>query len=494
MLREGRLGGRVDPEFARYTSSMAFDAHLLEYDLLGSMAHAIMLGRRGIVGEEDVRRILRGLLEIYRKRDLKLEHELEDVHLAIEARLFREIGEPAGRLHTARSRNDQVALDLRMLARERITRVSKALLRLLEVLLNLAEENVRTLMPGYTHLQRAQPTTLAHHLLAHFWALLRDLERLQEAYARVNLSPLGACALAGTGFDIDRRLVAELLGFDGMVENSQDAVASRDFLLEPMAVLALLAVNLSRIAEELILWSTSEFGFLELSDELSSTSSIMPQKKNPDALEIMRARCARAMGNLASGLAIVKALPLAYNRDLQELSPLALDSFEVLESSASILARILSTSSFNRERMRSACEDFLTATELADYLVREKGLTFREAHRIVGKLVASALKAGVGVAEVTPEMLSSAAKDVTGSPLELSAHELRRCLLPEESLSSRRSEGSPSPEAVEQSLQRARKRVEELRALVEERERRVREAFKSLLEEVERLVGEDVQG
>ena len=489
MLREGRLGGGVDPEFARYTSSITFDTHLLRYDLLGSMAHAVMLGRQGIITLEEARSILRGLLALYRKGELKLEPELEDVHAAVEAELFREAGKAAGRLHTARSRNDQVALDLRMLARDRIIGASKALLRLLEVLLNLAEENVDTIMPGYTHLQRAQPTTLAHHLLAHFWALLRDLERLQQAYARVNLSPLGACALAGTGFEIDRRLVAELLGFDGVVENSQDAVASRDFLLEPMAALALLAVTLSRIAEELILWSTQEFGFVELSDELSSTSSIMPQKKNPDALEIMRARCARAMGNLASALAIMKAIPLAYNRDLQELSPLALDSFEILESSASMLAKVLESAKFNRERMRSACEDFITATELADCLVRDKGLAFREAHQIVGRLVARAVEQGISPRQVTPEMLSSAAEEVTGSPLRLSEAELRRCLSPEESVRSRRSGGSPSPEAVKASLQRAGRRLQELNALVEDRERRVREAFDSLLKEVERLVG-----
>ena len=489
MLRGGRLGEGVDAQFARYTSSVAFDAHLLKYDLLGSMAHAIMLGRQGILSEEEMKSILRGLLALYRSRDVKLEPELEDVHAAVEARLFEEIGEPAGKLHTARSRNDQVALDLRMLARDRIIRVSRAVASLAEALLGVAEENVDTLMPGYTHLQRAQATTLAHHLLAHVFALLRDLERLEQAYARVNLSPLGACALAGTGFEIDRRLVAELLGFEGIVENSQDAVASRDFLLEPMAALALLAVTLSRIAEELILWSTQEFGFVELSDELSSTSSIMPQKKNPDALEIMRARCARAMGNLASALALMKALPLAYNRDLQELSPLALDSFEILESSASMLAKVLSTAEFNRKRMRSACDDFITATELADYLVKEKGLTFRTAHQIVGRLVAKAVKAGLTPEEITPEMLASAAEEVTGSTLKLGERELRRCLSPEESVRSKKSDGSPSPEAVAESLRRARQKLKEIEAKIEDRERRVKEAFDSLLKEVERLVG-----
>lgn len=488
MLREGRLGKGVDAEFADYTSSLAFDMHLLEYDLLGSMAHALMLGRRGIIKEEEMRSLLGGLLSIYRSRDLKLDPALEDVHIAIEARLFEEIGEVAGRLHTARSRNDQVALDLRMLARDRINRISRALLALEEVLLRLAEENKNTIMPGYTHLQRAQPVTLAHHMLAYFWAFMRDLERLEDAYGRVNHSPLGACALAGTSFPISREEVARILGFAGVVENSQDAVASRDFLIEPMAALALLASNLSRLAGELILWSTAEFGFVELSDELSSTSSIMPQKKNPDALEIMRARSARAIGNLTSALALVKALPLAYNRDLQELSPLALDSFEVLEASVSMLGRILSTADFNHERMRAACEgDFLTATELADYLVRERGLTFRSAHRIVGRLVAEAVKAGLSPGEVTPEMLDRAAQEAIGKALGLSRAEVERCLSPEKSIAGKRSEGSPSPQAVEASIGRGRARLAELRAKLEERERKVKEALESLLKEVERL-------
>jgi argininosuccinate lyase len=489
MLREGRLGEGVDAEFARYTSSLAFDVNILEYDILGSMAHAIMLGKRGIIREEEMRSILRGLLNIYRSKNLKLEHELEDVHIAVEARLFEEVGEAAGKLHTARSRNDQVALDLRMLARDRINRISRALLTLEEVLLKIAEDNKHALMPGYTHLQRAQPATLAHHMLAHFWTFLRDLERLQDAYARVNLSPLGACALAGTSFAIDREEVARLLGFGGIVENSQDAVASRDFLLEPMAALALLGVNLSRLAEELILWSTAEFGFVELSDELSSTSSIMPQKKNPDALEIMRARSARAVGNLTSALALVKALPLAYNRDLQELSPIALDSFEIIEASVSMLTKILSSAEFKPHKMRAACDDFLTATELADYLVREKGLAFRTAHRIVGRLVAKAVKAGVSPQEVTPEMLDDAAQEVIGEPLRLSSAELERCLSPEKSIAEKHSKGSPSPEAVDTSIRRGRVKLAELRAKLEERERKVKEAFESLLREVEKLAG-----
>jgi|Deesub1362B_J571_1020462.scaffolds.fasta_scaffold00426_1 argininosuccinate lyase len=490
MLREGRLGKSVDAEFARYTSSLAFDRNILEYDILGSMAHALMLGRRGIIQEEEMKRILAGLLKIYRSRSVSLDHALEDVHVAVEARLFEEIGETAGKLHTARSRNDQVALDLRMLARDRINRISRALLALEEVLLKISGENKETPMPGYTHLQRAQPTTLAHHMLAHFWSFARDLERLEDAYRRVNLSPLGACALAGTSFPIDRTEVARLLGFSGIVENSQDAVASRDFLLEPLSALAILAVNLSRLAEELILWSTAEFGFVELSDELSSTSSIMPQKKNPDALEIMRARVARAIGNLTSAFALVKALPLAYNRDLQELSPVALDSFEILEASVSMLSRILSTAEFKHERMRATCEgDFLTATELADYLVREKGLAFRTAHRIVGRLVAGAVKAGISPDKITPEMLDDAALEVIGKPLGLSKEELECCLSLEKSIAGKRSTGAPSPPAVEESISRGEAKLAEFRARLEDRERKVKEAFEALLKEVERLAG-----
>lgn len=484
MLRDARLG-KADERFLHYTASIDFDRRLVRYDLLGSMAHVLMLMERGIITRGDAARILSGLLELYRG-GVELRDEDEDVHMAVERLLHALAGDVAGKMHTARSRNDQVALDLRMLLRDELNRLCGRMIELMRVLLRIAEQHIETVMPGYTHLQRAQPVTIAHHMLAHFWSLSRDLERLEQAYRRLNRSPLGACALAGTSFSIDRRRTAELLGFSGIVENSQDAVASRDFMLEPLAACAIASVSLSRIAEELILWSTSEFGFVELDARYCSTSSMMPQKKNPDALELMRARSAKVFGALTTALAMLKALPLAYNRDLQELSPVVLDALETLGSSAEMLGAILGSTRFRRDRLREACSQEMGATLLAEMLARECGMEFRRAHALVAK--AAALAEGGGSIAMC---LQEAAEEL-GLELCLSAEAVEKLLTPEGCVQALSSEGSASAASLRRQLEHARQVLEEREAALRGREAGLRRALDALLEYSRRVAG--VQG
>ncbi len=475
MLRDGRLGSSVDREFAEFTSSLAFDRNLFVYDVLGSIAHAKMLARQGIIEGEKAEKIISGLREILNQgfESLELREEYEDVHIAVEATLYRKIGEPALWLHTARSRNDQVALDLRMLFRDEIISSAEELYGLCRSILTLAEKHINTLMPGYTHLQIAQPTTLAHTLLASFSAIMRDIQRMRDCFSRVNLSPLGACALATTSFPIDRNYTAQLLAFDGIVENAQDAVASRDFITESLSVLAIAGINLSTLCEQIILWSTAEFGFAELPEELSSTSSIMPQKKNPDALEIARARISKLIGNITTALSLLKALPLAYNRDLQELSPVAFDSFRTFRAVASMLKKVVSGLKFNTERMASQLTTSSTATELADFLVREHGLSFRQAHQVVGRAVM------LGKGEITAESLKDAFKEVLGKEIEIS-QDLSQVLNPEKAVEYKKVPGSPSPDVVMEYIKRKKAELKELEEFFSTQRRKIELAYSKL--------------
>jgi argininosuccinate lyase len=323
MIREGRLGKVYDKEVALFTSSLAFDADLFQYDILTDLAHLIMLFEQGIVDRAEANKIFAVLKSLHDGgiKMVDLEPGFEDIHMAIEEYVIKEAGATGGMLHTGRSRNDKVACDLRMKTREDLILLSKALLGLVIALLEVSEKNTLTLLPSFTHLQHAQPTTFAHHLLSYVNSLMRSVDRLEEAYARINLCPLGAGAVTTTSFPIDRDRTAELLGFEEVLENSMDAVSSRDYMVELASVASLISLDISRISEELILWSTSEFSFIELSDSFASTSSIMPQKKNPDVLEIIRARTATSTGDLNTLLAMLRSLPQSYNRDLQELSP-----------------------------------------------------------------------------------------------------------------------------------------------------------------------------
>lgn len=393
----GRFSEGRDPEAEAYMASVHFDSKLAPYDVRGSIAHARMLGRRKIIPPADARKIITGLEAI--GRDIaagrfRWDPDAEDVHMNIEKELTRRIGATGGRLHTARSRNDQVAVDVRLYLRDRIDHTADLLKDLVAAFVKTAAGQVDTVLPGYTHLQRAQPVSLAHHLLAYAAMFWRDRERLLDARKRVNLLPLGSGAIAGSPYDLDREGVAKELGFDGITRNSMDAVADRDPIVEFLSVANLSALHLSRLAEELVLWSSAEFGFVRLAEPYTSGSSLMPQKRNPDVAELMRGKSGRVFGSLATLSMAVKGLPLTYNRDLQEDKEPLFDAAETWTAGLTLAARMIRTARFNAQAMRAAVSDpLLLATDLADILVGE-GMPFREAHEEVGKLVAFCEKSG----------------------------------------------------------------------------------------------------
>jgi argininosuccinate lyase len=394
---EGRFEARMHGLVEAFTESVSFDHRLARYDIQGSIAHAKMLGKAGIIPLREAKKIVAGLEEIRLQiegGELRFDPALEDVHMNIEAFLIEKVGEVGGKLHTARSRNDQVALDIRLYLREEIGAVRDLIRSLQGALLKLAEQNIETVMPGYTHTQRAQPILLAHHLLAYWQMLQRDLRRFSDCLDRTNVMPLGAGALAGTTFPIDPHYVAKLLHFPKVTENSLDAVSDRDFCLEFLSISAILMVHLSRLCEEIVLWSSSEFGFIELPDAFATGSSMMPQKKNPDLAELTRAKSGRVIGSLVSLLATMKGLPLSYNRDMQEDKEPIFDASDTVKACLKILSLMFPQIRVNRERMRQAAEEgFLNATDLADYLAR-RGLAFRSAHQVVGQIVRHCLRKG----------------------------------------------------------------------------------------------------
>jgi argininosuccinate lyase len=493
MIREGRLGKGYDKEVALFTSSLAFDTELFSHDILTDMAHLIMLLEQGIVHRGDAKKVFAVLKSLHEGGIKKVDFEpgLEDVHMAIEAYIIKEAGEVGGRLHTARSRNDQVACDLRMKTREDVILLSKALLGLITALLEVAEKNTLTLLPSFTHLQHAQPTTLAHHFLSYVNSLMRCVDRLEEAYKRIDLCPLGAGAVTTTSFPIDRERTAELLGFGGVLENSMDAVSSRDYMVELASVASLISLDISRISEELILWSTTEFSFIELSDSFASTSSIMPQKKNPDVLEIIRARTATSTGDLTSLLTMLRSLPQSYNRDLQELSPVFFRSLNNVSTSLALLAKVAETMKVKVEKMNAACSnDFSTATELADLMVREKNLPFRTAHQIVGSAVSKAIKKGQHPNEITSGDIDKIAISITGSELGLSDEQVTSALTPLLAVKARNIVGGPSPNTVEKSVRDKFDWIAEIENCLGDREKRLIDSKKVLLEQVHSILGE----
>jgi argininosuccinate lyase len=389
-LWAGRFTEKTSGIVEFFTESISFDKRLWKYDIEGSIAHAAMLGKQGIISGADAGKIMRGLREIAREIGsgrFTFRQDLEDIHMNIEAALITKIGDAGKKLHTARSRNDQVALDLRLYLRSEIGHIDAIIRDLQEKLLAGAEKHLDVVMPGYTHLQRAQPVLLAHHLLSYVQMLERDRGRLGDALKRVNVLPLGACALAGTSLPIDREYVAKLLGFDSVSDNSMDAVSDRDFALEFLSVAAILATHLSRMAEEFVLWSSEEFSFVELPDAFTTGSSIMPQKKNPDVAELVRGKTGRVFGSLVSLLTTMKGLPLAYNRDMQEDKIPVFDAVDTVKASLSVLSAMFPHVTFNRKSMaETASAAYSTATDIAEYLVR-KGIPFREAHEVTGRIV-----------------------------------------------------------------------------------------------------------
>ncbi|MDF2645144.1 MAG: argininosuccinate lyase [Paenibacillus sp.] len=386
----GRFTKKTDQLVEEYTASITFDKELAEEDIEGSLAHVTMLGKCGILPADDVEKIKDGLLAVQgmiRRGELEYTIQNEDIHMNIEKTLIDLIGPVGGKLHTGRSRNDQVATDMHLYLRKRVVEFVGLLIKLQEALLEKAKDNLDTIIPGYTHLQRAQPILFAHHMMAYVSMFQRDLERLQDSYKRVDMLPLGAGALAGTTFPIDRHFVAEQLGFGRVYENSLDAVSDRDFILEFLSNASMIMMHLSRFSEEMVLWSSTEFAFIELDDAFCTGSSIMPQKKNPDVAELVRGKTGRVYGNLFGLMTVLKSLPLAYNKDMQEDKEGMFDTVRTLQGALQLFAPMVATMKVNSDRMRQAVnQDFSNATDIADYLVN-KGLPFRQAHEVIGKTV-----------------------------------------------------------------------------------------------------------
>jgi argininosuccinate lyase len=403
-LWAGRFAAGTASSVEAFTASVTVDVRLYRHDIMGSIAHAKMLGKQRIISAGDARKIVRGLQAIEREitsGKFRYAQSDEDIHMNIERRLTERIGPAGGKLHTARSRNDQVALDMRLFLRDEVKSINGALARLRQELAKTAERNLDVIMPGYTHLQRAQPVLFAHHLLAYVDMFERDRGRFGDCLERINVLPLGSGALAGTTFPIDRTYVAKLLNFPRVSTNSIDAVSDRDFLLEFLAAASILFVHLSRLADELVLWSSQEFGFVELPDGYCTGSSMMPQKKNPDVPELIRGKTGRVFGHLQALLTIMKGLPLAYNRDLQEDKVPLFDTVDTVKASVSIMAEMIAGMTVRRERMEGAAKDgFMNATDLADYLV-ERGTPFRAAHEVVGKIVQFCLGQGKRIEELS---------------------------------------------------------------------------------------------
>jgi argininosuccinate lyase len=399
-----RFGKALDREATGFTASIAYDLRLYSYDIAGSIAHAKMLAKQGIITNPEAETIIQGLNAIkgeIGQGDFQFKAELEDIHMNIEARLMEKVGEVGGKLHTARSRNDQVSLDLRLFTKDAITKTLAGLRGLERALVNLAEANKEVVIPGYTHLQAAQPVLLAHHLLAYFEMLERDAGRFADCLKRVDVLPLGSGALAGVAYDIDRDFLSKELGFSRISGNSLDAVSDRDFVLEYESAASLCMMHLSRLAEEIILWSSGGFGFIELDEAYATGSSIMPQKKNPDVAELARGKTGRVYGHLMALLTTMKALPLAYNRDLQEDKEGFFDVVDTLLATLAVFSGMISSLKVNQENIRRALErGYLSATDLADYLVK-KGEAFRSAHGIVARLVSYAAAKGKTFAELS---------------------------------------------------------------------------------------------
>ncbi|MDY3824215.1 MULTISPECIES: argininosuccinate lyase [Streptococcus] len=399
----GRFEAGLEKWVEEFGASIAFDQKMAKYDIQGSLAHVTMLGKTGIIESAEADTIKAGLEELlkeYEAGQLVFDISNEDIHMNMESLLTEKIGSVAGKLHTARSRNDQVATDMHLYLKDKLLEVVEKLANLRQVLVDLAEENVYTIMPGYTHLQHAQPISFGHHLMAYYNMFTRDSERFEFNMKHADLSPLGAAALAGTTFPIDRQLTSDMMGFAKPYSNSLDAVSDRDFILEFLSNASILMMHMSRICEEIINWCSNEFQFVTLSDTFSTGSSIMPQKKNPDMAELIRGKSGRVYGNLIGLLTVMKSLPLAYNKDLQEDKEGMFDTAETITVAIDILAGMLKTMTVNQEHMAESTEkDFSNATELADYLA-SKGLPFREAHEVVGKLVLECTKAGYYLQDV----------------------------------------------------------------------------------------------
>jgi argininosuccinate lyase len=453
-LWSGRFSQDTEKAVEGFTASISYDSRLWKYDIQGSIAHAKMLGRRKIISRKDEAAIVKGLDAIrsdIEKGKFKFHQSLEDIHMNIEHALIRKIGPVGGKVHTARSRNDQVALDLRLFLRDEISEIIKLLTGIQNVFVRLAEKHIDVIMPGYTHLQRAQPVLLSHHLLAYFEMFDRDRERFRDCLKRVNVMPLGSAALAGTSLPVDRKYVAKLLKFPEISENSIDAVSDRDFVIEFLSASGILIAHLSRLSEEMILWNSDEFGFIELPDGFTTGSSIMPQKKNPDVLELTRGRTGRIYGHLMGMLTVLKGLPLAYNRDLQEDKEPVFDTVDTVKSCLEILVKMMPKVKFRKLTMKSAAGGgFMTATDIAEYLVR-KGMPFREAHTITGKIVKYCVENKKSLAALSLDELKLFSKLIDG--------DLASAITVEHSVNSKKSPGGTARKMVLKRIRQIKNRT-----------------------------------
>ncbi len=451
----GRFASGPAAVMEAINASIGFDRKLYSQDIRGSLAHSEMLAEKGIISAEDQSRIAHGLNTILREIEegtFTFSTRLEDIHMNVEARLAELIGPAAGRLHTARSRNDQVAVDFRLWVKEELVSTAEGLKRLIAAFLDRAEEHAATVMPGFTHLQSAQPVTFGHHCMAYVEMFARDLSRVRDAVERLDESPLGAAALAGTGFPIDRQATARALGFREPTRNSIDSVSDRDFALEFLSIASICATHLSRLAEEIVIWSTPQFGFVRLSDSFSTGSSIMPQKKNPDAAELVRAKTGRVNGHLVGLLTVMKGLPLAYSKDMQEDKEAVFDAAEALDLMIAAMTGMVSDMTVNADAMkRAAGSGYSTATDLADWLVRVLGLPFREAHHVTGRAVALAEAKKTGLEKLSLEDLQTLHSGIT--------EDVYSVLSVRNSVSSRTSFGGTAPSQVRRQTRYWRKRL-----------------------------------
>ncbi|AIF83648.1 argininosuccinate lyase [Candidatus Nitrososphaera evergladensis SR1] len=489
-MYRSRPKGRMDDDVLAFLSSTKHDQSILYYDIVGSEAHSVMLHEIGIISRQELKKIL-AALEAAKKNPGLIDTEgAEDIHEALEAFVIKQAGiDAGGKMHTARSRNDQVVLDIRMKVRDDINELCTALADLIDSLVKKAEKNKDAIMPLYTHLQQGQLGTFSHVMLAYADALCRDFERIYNTFGRINQSPLGSCAIAGTSIGIDRKRTATLLGFDGLMLNSLDATTSRDSFVEYVAALAILASTLARMAEDLIIWSTQEFGFVELDDRYSSTSSAMPQKKNPDPLELTRAKAAIIAGRLASMLGMVKGLPSGYSRDLQDIKPQLLEASATATSTVKVTNGVISTLTVKKKKMLdTSAKSYAISLDIAEQLVA-KGVPFRSAHKVVGALVSRAAEKDIPLAALETKEISFAleqAKQNGIKPDELA--KIVKEMTPEKSIESRRSAGSPNPKEQDEMIKTAKSRLAGYREGTQKRTKYVKDSLDILAKTVARYV------
>lgn len=451
-LWEGRFKKSIDSKTNDFNSSISFDSRMYKQDILGSIAHAKMLAKQGIIEQIEADKIvneLNKILEEISNGSLKIDLEAEDIHMFVEAELTKRLGDTGKRLHTARSRNDQVALDLRMNLKDETNILVKLLKELISTLIEKSEENINTVMPGYTHLQRAQPITFAHHLMAYVEMLLRDIDRLKATYNRMNVLPLGSCALAGTTYNIDRDFVKKELGFYDISQNSLDGVSDRDFVIELASNISIIMMHLSRISEEIILWCSWEFKFIELDDAFSTGSSIMPQKKNPDIAELIRGKTGRVYGDLITLLTMMKGIPLAYNKDMQEDKEAIFDSIDTVKICIETLIPMLKTMKVLKQNMKNAAsKGFINATDCADYLVK-KGIPFRKAYKIVGQIVSYCIDNNTTLEDLQMEQYKKFDNNFESDIYD--AISLEKCV------TNRNTVGGPSPSQVKSRIEQVKR-------------------------------------